>query len=229
MAAEQNVRVLKILPVSAVLAAACFVAGCGGPKTASEPAAVPVPDVYQAKFETSKGDFVVEVTKAWAPEGAERFHLLVQRKFYDGARFFRVLPRFVVQWGINGNPAVEGRWRDARIPDDPVKESNKRGYVSFATSGPNTRTTQVFVNMADNERLDARGFAPFGRVVSGMEVFDRLYSSYGDGPPRGQGPDQNKMESEGDAYIERSFPRLDSIRRASILKPDQQVQAGGAK
>lgn len=207
------------------MAAAFWLAGCGGSKQDSGGKAgiAPVPDVFRAVFETNKGEFVVEVHKAWAPEGAERFHLLIQRGFYDGARFFRVVPNFVVQFGINGDPAVERQWRPAMIPDDPVKESNKRGAITFATSGPNTRTTQVFINLNDNSRLDGRGFAPFGQVISGMEVVDKLYKFYGDGAPRGNGPDQNLIEKEGNAYLERLFPRLDFIRKARVV----QLLAGG--
>jgi peptidyl-prolyl cis-trans isomerase A (cyclophilin A) len=190
--------------------------GCGGPKTESEARIEPAPDSYRVNFETSKGNFVVEVNKAWAPEGAERFYLLVRRGFYDDTRFFRVLRNFVVQFGISGDPAVSSRWRTATIPDDAVKESNRRGTITFATSGPNTRTTQVFINLADNVRLDGMGFAPFGRVVSGMDVVDRLYDAYGEGTPRGNGPDQQLIESQGNAYLEGSFPRLDHIRSARV-------------
>jgi peptidyl-prolyl cis-trans isomerase A (cyclophilin A) len=179
----------------------------------------PVPDVYRAAFDTSKGRFVVEVTKAWAPEGAERFYRLIEQKFYDDVRFFRVVRNFVVQFGINGDPGVEARWRNMTIADDPVKESNKRGTITFATSGPNTRTTQVFINLVDNVRLDKTGFAPFGRVVEGMEeTVDRFYLSYGDGPPRGTGPDQRTLELQGNAYLEDKFPRCDYIKTARIVK-----------
>jgi peptidyl-prolyl cis-trans isomerase A (cyclophilin A) len=194
-------------------------AGCGGPKPSGEKtiALAPVPDVYRVKLETSKGDVTIEVTKAWAPEGADRFYRLVQQRFYDDARFFRVVRDFVVQFGINGDPAVEARWRNLTIADDPVKESNRRGTVTFATSGPNTRTTQVFINLKDNARLDRSGFAPFGQVVEGMDVVDRLYNTYGDAPPRGSGPDQNLIETQGNSYLESKFPRLDYIKRARAM------------
>jgi peptidyl-prolyl cis-trans isomerase A (cyclophilin A) len=204
---------------AALLSMLVFMTGCGGTKEAGgESAAKPetAPDTFRVSLETSKGDVVVEVTKAWAPEGAERFYLLVKRGFYDECRFFRVLRDFVVQFGINGDPAVSSRWRTATIADDPVKESNKRGTVTFATSGPNTRTTQVFINLADNVRLDSMGFAPFGKVISGMEVVDRFFNSYGEGAPRGSGPDQQLIETQGNAYLERSFPRLDYIKKARI-------------
>lgn len=213
--AEKNLLDFLIL----VFLGSLFSLGCGGSRDGSAQSSAkpePVPDIYRVKFETSKGDFVVEATKAWAPEGAERFYLLVKRGFYDEARFFRVVPRFVVQFGINGDPAVQSRWRGMTIADDPVKQSNKRGSVTFATSGPNTRTTQVFINLADNVRLDKMGFAPLGQVISGMEVVDRLYSAYGDGPPRGNGPSQQLIETQGNAYLERQFPRLDYIQKARV-------------
>jgi peptidyl-prolyl cis-trans isomerase A (cyclophilin A) len=202
------------------LTAMLLLTACGSsPKEQTAAPPVPVPDVYRAAFETNKGRFVVEVTKAWAPEGAERFYRLIEQRFYDDARFFRVVRNFVVQFGINGDPAVEARWRELTIADDPVKESNKRGTITFATSGPNTRTTQVFINLADNVRLDKSGFAPFGRVVEGMEsAVDRFYLGYGDGPPRGSGPDQSALELKGNAYLEDKFPRCDYIRTARIVK-----------
>jgi len=178
----------------------------------------PTPDTYRVKFETNKGDFIVEVHKDWAPLGADRFYDLVRKKFFDGGRFFRVLPKFVVQFGINGDPAVSQLWGQLRIVDDPVKQSNRRGYVTFATSGPNTRTTQVFVNLANNQRLDSKGFAPFGRVVEGMDILDRFYAGYGEGAPRGNGPDQSKIEQQGNTYLESHFPKLDYIKRARVEK-----------
>jgi peptidyl-prolyl cis-trans isomerase A (cyclophilin A) len=203
----------------AVLGAfALCLASCGGSKSGSERAVSnePVPDVYRVKFETSKGDFTVEVTRAWAPEGAERFYRLVGQRFYDDARFFRVIRDFIVQFGINGDPAIESRWRGMTIQDDPVKETNARGTITFATSGPNTRTTQVFVNLKDNPRLDKSGFAPFGRVVEGMDAIDHFFNAYGEGPPRGLGPDQGLIESQGNTYLEGKFPRLDYIKRARV-------------
>ena len=192
--------------------------GCGKTVGVNIEALRPVPEVYRASFETSRGSFVIEVTKSWAPEGAERFYRLLQQRFYDDARFFRVVRNFVVQFGINGNPAVEARWRDMTFADDPVKQSNLRGTITFATSGPNTRTTQVFINLKDNAQLDKRGFAPFGKVVEGMEVVERLYNGYGDSPPRGEGPDQNLIETQGNAYLESKFQMLDYIKRARILE-----------
>jgi peptidyl-prolyl cis-trans isomerase A (cyclophilin A) len=174
------------------------------------------PAVYKAKFDTSKGAFVIEVHRDWAPNGADRFYSLVKNGFYDDARFFRVIEGFMVQFGINGDPKLSRVWREATIKDDPVKESNQRGYVTFATAGPNTRTTQVFINFADNVGLDGQGFAPIGKVVSGMEVVDSLYSGYGEGAPRGLGPDQGQVQMEGNAYLEADFPKLDYVRKATI-------------
>ncbi len=157
------------------------------------------------KFDTSKGAFVVEVNRAWSPNGADRFYNLVKNGFYDDTRFFRVIPGFMVQFGINGDPAVSAPWRDARIPDDKVTQSNKRGYITFATSGPNSRTSQVFINFGDNAGLDGQGFSPFGRVTSGMNVVDALHAGYGEGAPSGRGPNQGKIQTEGNAYLTREF------------------------
>jgi peptidyl-prolyl cis-trans isomerase A (cyclophilin A) len=174
------------------------------------------PAVYKATFDTSKGPFVVEVHRDWAPNGADRFYNLVKNGFYDNARFFRVISGFMVQFGINADPKISAPWRQAQIEDDPVRQSNKRGFITFATAGPNTRTTQVFINFNDNGALDRQGFAPFGRVVSGMNVVDSLYSGYGEGAPRGQGPDQGRVQREGNAYLTREFANLDYIKKASI-------------
>jgi len=201
-----------------LLAVSVLLAGCGSQEAAKTAAPVPVPEVYKVRFETSEGPFTVEVHKAWAPEGAERFYRLVERRFYDDARFFRVVRDFVAQFGINGDPRVEAVWRNLTIKDDPVVESNRRGSVTFATSGPNTRTTQVFINLADNTRLDKLGFAPFGRVIGGMDVVDRFYTAYGEAPPRGSGPDQEQIERRGNDYLLERFPRLDYIKTARIVE-----------
>jgi peptidyl-prolyl cis-trans isomerase A (cyclophilin A) len=169
------------------------------------------PATYRARFETSAGAFVVEVTRAWAPAGADRLYNLVRHGFYDGGRFFRVVPGFVVQFGLSRDPAVSGRWRPATIPDDPVTQRNTRGTLTFATAGPNTRTTQLFINYGDNSRLDAMGFAPLGNVVEGMEVVDRIYPGYG------QTPDQGLIQSQGNVYLAARFPQLDTIARATIV------------
>jgi len=172
------------------------------------------------KFETSAGDFVVEVHRDWAPIGADRFHELVTAKYYDECRFFRVVKGFMAQWGINGTPLVSARWSQMPIKDDRVKESNTAGKITFAMGGPNTRTTQVFINLADNRRLDAMGFAPFGKVISGMDVVEKIYAVYGDSAPRGEGPEQAKIKSQGNPYLEGRFPRLDYIKKATILQGD---------
>jgi peptidyl-prolyl cis-trans isomerase A (cyclophilin A) len=174
------------------------------------------PAAYKARFDTSKGAFVIDVQRAWSPNGADRFYNLVKNGFYDNVRFFRVISGFMVQFGINGDPNLSARWREARINDDPVRQSNKRGFVTFATAGPNTRTTQVFINFGDNARLDGMGFSPFGRVVSGMDVVDKLYAEYGEGAPNGRGPDQGRIQREGNAYLNKDFPRMDFVRKATI-------------
>ncbi len=170
------------------------------------------PAVYKVNFDTSAGAFVVEVHRDWAPKGADRFYNLVKNGFYDNVRFFRVIPGFMVQFGMHGNPAVQSAWTFARIPDDPVKESNKRGYITFAMAGPNTRTTQVFINYADNAGLDKQGFAPFGKVISGMDVVDKLNATYGAKP----GDDQGNIAAGGNAYLEKMYPKLDYIKKATI-------------
>jgi peptidyl-prolyl cis-trans isomerase A (cyclophilin A) len=174
------------------------------------------PAVYRVDFDTSKGPFVIEVHRDWAPLGADRFYNLVKNGFYDDARFFRVMAGFMAQFGVNGDPRVSAAWREARIKDDPPRISNKRSFITFATAGPNTRTTQVFISFGDNSNLDRQGFTPFGQVVSGMNVVDSLYSGYGDSAPRGLGPDQGKLQAEGNAYLTSQFGNLDYIKKATI-------------
>ena len=174
------------------------------------------PATFKANFDTSAGPFVIEVHRDWAPNGADRFYNLVKRGFYDEVRFFRVIPGFMAQFGINGDPNISAVWRDANIPDDPVKQSNTRGMITFATAGPNTRTTQVFINFGDNAGLDGQGFSPFGKVVSGMEVVDSLYGGYGEGAPNGNGPNQGLIQKQGNAYLKRAFPDLDYVTKATI-------------
>jgi peptidyl-prolyl cis-trans isomerase A (cyclophilin A) len=202
-----------------VLGAFLLIAGCSEPR--SEPKkSEPAPNVYQVKFETSKGDFIVEVDRDWAPMGADRFHELTKAKFFDDSRFFRVLRGFVVQFGLNGDPDVNARWRNLNLVDDPVKQPNSRGTITFATSGPGTRTTQVFINLADNSKmLDRQGFSPFGKVVDGMDIVDKMYGGYHDGPPRDSGPDQAKVEAQGNQYLEQHYPKLDYIKTARIIQP----------
>ncbi len=210
----------------AALAATWLALGAGGTAAAEGSSlldpqawAETAPDQFRVRFTTTRGDFVVEVKREWTPHGADRFYNLVKAGFYDGAKFFRVVPGFVVQFGMKGEPAVDAAWSKATIPDDPVVQSNRAGYVTFAKSqAPNSRTTQVFINLRDNTRLDSMGFAPFGRVVAGMEVVEALFGGYGDGPPAGRGPSQARIAQEGNAYLEREFPKLDGIVRA-VLEP----------
>jgi peptidyl-prolyl cis-trans isomerase A (cyclophilin A) len=177
------------------------------------------PATYKVRFDTSKGVFVVDVQRDFAPNGADRFFNLVKNGFYDDNRFFRVISGFMVQFGINGDPKISTPWRGAQIKDDPVKQSNKRGFITFATSGPNSRTTQVFINFADrNAALDGQGFSPFGQVTTGMNVVDALYSGYGEGAPNGRGPDQGRIQFEGNAYLTKDFPNLDYVKKATIEK-----------
>ncbi len=178
--------------------------------------ATQAPDSFRARFQTTKGAFVIAVHRAWAPRGADRFYNLVRSGYYDGAKFFRVLPGFMAQFGIHGDPAVSRAWYSQQIPDDPVLRTNIRGMLSFATAGPGTRTTQVFINYGNNDRLDAMGFAPFGQVVEGMEVVDQLYAGYGESAPGGRGPIQGQMQAQGDKYLDRGFPRLDKVIKATV-------------
>lgn len=171
------------------------------------------PDVYQVKFTTTKGDFVVQVNRAWAPLGADRFYNLVEHGFFTDAPFFRVVPGFIIQFGLTGDPAVNRAWQSANIKDDPVTQSNKPGYLTFATAGPNTRTTQLFINFGNNTFLDNQGFAPFGQVTSGMDVVQSLYSGYG------ERPDQGAITSQGKAYIDKNFPKIDRIKSATVVPP----------
>lgn len=175
------------------------------------------PATYRVKFDTSVGEFVVQVTREWAPHGADRFYNLVRNGFYNEARFFRAIAGFMVQFGIHADPAVSAVWRNAQIPVDPVKQSNKRGFITYAMgASPSTRTTQVFINFRNNTNLDAMGFAPFGEVVSGMDVVDKINTTYGEGAPRGKGPEQGRIQAEGNAYLIKNFPRLDYIKTATI-------------
>jgi peptidyl-prolyl cis-trans isomerase A (cyclophilin A) len=170
------------------------------------------PETYQVKFATTRGDFTVTVTRAWAPLGADRFYNLVKHGFYDNASFFRVVPNFVVQFGISANPAVSKAWKTADIQDDPVVQSNKKGYVTFATAGPNTRTTQVFINLKDNGALDHQGFAPFAQVTDGMRVVEMFYDQYDS-----TGIDQDQIEKLGKPYLDKGWPKLDSIKTATVV------------
>ncbi|MGH9236468.1 MAG: peptidylprolyl isomerase [Vicinamibacterales bacterium] len=170
------------------------------------------PEVYRARFDTSKGPFVIEAHREWAPLGADRFYNLVRNGFYDGTRFFRVRPGFMAQFGLNGDPNVQVAWQRASLRDEPPMKSNTRGFVSFAKESlPNTRFTQIFINYADNSYLDEQGFAPFGQVVTGMEIVDKLF-----GPARENEPDQRRILREGNEYL-KEFPQLDFVKKASIV------------
>jgi len=204
-------------------AAGCLaLMGCSSPDDTKKKEAAPapvkevVPDVFHVKLDTSKGTIDIEVHRDWAPAGATHFFQLVKSGFYGGARFFRVVRGFVVQFGINGDPQTNAMWANATLPDDPVKQHNVTGTVTYAMRGPNTRNTQLFINLADNRSLDSRGFAPIGKVVDGMPVVLALYSSYGDMPPMGQGPDPARLQQQGNDYLDSHFPRLDFIKKATV-------------
>lgn len=214
----------RLFSVAAALALASFPlcahpAARAGAVPGPEAATAQAPETFKARFATSKGDFVVEVHRDWSPRGADRFYNLVKAGYFTNVRFFRVVAGFMVQFGIHGTPEVNARWKAANIPDDaPGKASNERALVSFATSGPNTRTTQIFINFGDNKRLDAMGFTPFGKVIKGMQVVDKLYAGYGEGAPSGRGPSQDLIDSLGNAYLAKDFSQLDFIKKASISK-----------
>jgi peptidyl-prolyl cis-trans isomerase A (cyclophilin A) len=218
----------RLLAIGIVLALAASAAAQTKQAPAKRPAAPPkfnqallspaalkaqAPETFDVKFATTKGDFVMRVTRAWAPRGADRFYNLVKNGFYDGCAFFRIVPGFVVQFGLSAYPAVSSKWAAAPIPDDPVKASNKRGFVSYAMAGAGTRTTQIFINLADNVRLDGSGFAPLGEVVEGMSVVDQLHSGYGEAPR------QDLISARGKTYLESEFPKLDTVKTATVISP----------
>jgi len=224
------VRRVSVVALPLLLVAA-LVAGCGGGSTSiassssrTTPAGLlhpetlnkKAPQIFDITFHTTKGDFVVTVHRTWAPNGADRVYNLAKAHFFDGVEFFRVVPNFVVQFGISPDPAVSKAFTNATIPDDPVTQRNTRGTVSFAAAGPNTRTTQLFVNLGDNSNLDASGFAPLGSVTSGMNVVDKLYSGYGDDPTSHQG----EMQTLGNAWLAENYPKLDRIKSAEITKEE---------
>jgi peptidyl-prolyl cis-trans isomerase A (cyclophilin A) len=186
------------------------------------------PESFKAQFNTTKGKIVLEVTRSLSPNGADRFYNLVRSGYFKDIAFFRVIPGFMCQFGIHGDPAVSAKWREANIADDPVKGSNTRGTISFATAGPNTRTTQLFINLVDNGRLDGMGFSSFGKVTEGMDVVDKLNGEYGEGAPGGNGPDQGRVQRAGNAYLKSDFPNLDYIKSASIVPADS-VKTGEKK
>jgi len=221
----KRLNVLPVLTLALMLAAVSLLMGQAATNAAlKNPAALKEmsPPTYKVNFDTSAGTFVVEVHRDWAPNGADRFYNLVKNGYYDNIRFFRVIPDFMVQFGIHGDPALNTVWREARIPRDPVKQSNTRGYITYAMQGgpqgPDTRTVQVFINFGNNAGLDGQGFAPFGRVSQGMNVVDKIYSGYGEGAPSGKGPDQGRLQSQGNEYLAKEFPKMDYIKKATIEK-----------
>lgn len=215
-------RLKATLAIAAAFAAAlgAGAAAQGGTSRLGIPEALTeqAPPTFRVNFDTTKGRFVVQVTRDWAPIGADRFYNLVKNGFYNEVRFFRVIPNFMVQFGMHGDPAIQKAWQTARLRDDPVKQGNTRGRIVFAHAGPNSRTTQVFINFRDNSRaLDGQGFAAFGEVVEGMNVVDQIYSGYGESSDGGgKGPTQSRIAAEGNAYLAKSFPQLDYIKSATI-------------
>jgi len=175
--------------------------------------AAPAPDSFKVRFETSKGYFIVMAHRDWSPLGTDRFYFLVNNGFYDGARFFRTLPNFVVQFGLNGDPNVSKAWETRTIKDEPVKQSNQAGFITYAKGGPDSRTTQIFINKVDNSRLDAMGFSPFAKIIDGMHVVEQFYGGYANNVP-----DQGKIRTQGNGYLDREYPKLDSIVKARVVK-----------
>jgi peptidyl-prolyl cis-trans isomerase A (cyclophilin A) len=189
-----------------------------GALTQPETATATAPAEFKVKVETTKGDFVILVHRDWAPIGADRFFNLVKIGYFEDVAFFRAIQGFMVQLGIHGDPAVSAKWRGATIKDDPMgPQSNKKGYVTFAKGGPNSRTTQFFINYVDNARLDPMGFPPFGEVVEGWDVVEKLNTEYGEGQPNGRGPAQGRLQTEGNAYLKKDFPNLDYVKKATVL------------
>ncbi|MEO0248116.1 MAG: peptidylprolyl isomerase, partial [candidate division WOR-3 bacterium] len=180
------------------------------------------PEVFRVRVETSKGVFAVEAHRAWAPRGVDRFYNLVRAGFFDDSRFFRVRAGYIVQFGIAGDPRIAQVWRHETIPDDPVKQTNTRGFIGYAMTGPDTRTTQLYINLTDNSRLDADGFAPIGKVIEGMDVVDRLYAGYDESAGGGmRGGKQGKLFEGGNAHLDREFPKLDKLLRAQIVSREK--------
>jgi peptidyl-prolyl cis-trans isomerase A (cyclophilin A) len=204
---------------AAAPAAPAAPAAASNPLLSPEAATAQAPSVFKVLMTTTQGDMTLEIHRDWAPNGADRFYNLVKIGFFDGDEFFRVLDGFMAQVGIHGDPAVAARWQNADIPDDPRNPavSNQRGMITFATAGPNTRTTQFFFNFKDNSFLDTQGFTPIGKVVDGDAVLDKLYRGYGEGAPQGSGPDQGRIQAEGNAYLKAQFPNLDAIKTARLL------------
>jgi peptidyl-prolyl cis-trans isomerase A (cyclophilin A) len=176
------------------------------------------PAEFKVRLDTTKGDIVLKITRDWAPKGADRFHALVKAGYYDDCRFYRVLPKYIAQFGISGTPATAAKWKELPIDDDPVKQKNTRGRLTFARGGPNTRTTNLFINLKDSTSLDGDGFAPIGEVVEGMDIADQLFSGYGDGAPKGKGPSQKKIYEQGNAWLQKDYKDLDYIKTAKVLE-----------
>ncbi|HLK66174.1 MAG TPA: peptidylprolyl isomerase [Bryobacteraceae bacterium] len=214
-------RRLGVLCLAACLAA---LIGCSSEETKKEepkkeaeaPKKEQAPDVFKIKLDTSKGLVVIEVHRDWAPIGADHLYTLVKSGFYDNNYFFRYIRNFIVQFGINGDPKTNNTWKNMNLLDDPVKQTNARGTLTYATAGPRTRSTQLFINLRNNAELDTRGFSPLGKVITGMNVVDSFYAGYGEMPPDGQGPDPGKIELQGTEYLTTHFPKLDYIKKATI-------------
>ena len=207
----KSLGAVAVVSLALLLVAAAW----GAPEKLRDPAKLvaKAPETFKARFDTTQGMIVIEVHRAWSPNGADRFYNLVKNGYYDGVKFFRVVPGFVVQWGIHGDPSIANTWLKASIPDDAVKESNKLGFVTYAKTGaPNSRSVQIFINLGDNSRLDSTGFAPFGRVIEGMDVVDKLHGGYGEGLTKLQG----RIAEEGNAFLEKNYPLLDGIKKATI-------------
>jgi peptidyl-prolyl cis-trans isomerase A (cyclophilin A) len=212
---RNDMKAMTLSTTAAVaLALVAGAAALGAPDKLKDPAKLTAkaPDTFKARFETTKGTIVIEVHREWSPHGADRFYNLVKNGYYDGVKFFRVVPNLYVQWGIHGDPEIATKWFRATIPDEPVKQSNTRGFISYAKGGPNTRSVQVFINLGDNSRLDELGFAPFAQVTEGMDVVDKLHNGYGDGLTKLQG----RIVEEGNAFLEKTYPLLDAIKKATI-------------
>lgn len=213
---------MRIRTTYFALAAACVaLAACSSSnetKEASIPKDEKAPDVFQVDFDSSKGKVVVEIHRDWAPNGVDHFYNLVKTGFFDGSRFYRTIRNFVAQFGIAGDPKTNALWASGNIPDDLVRQSNVTGTLTYAATGmPNSRSTQLFFNLRDNgASLDKQGFAPIGKVITGLDVVESFYTGYGEMPPNGEGPDPQKIASQGNAYLESQFPRLDFIKKATI-------------
>jgi peptidyl-prolyl cis-trans isomerase A (cyclophilin A) len=220
---SKHLTIVGVFTLALMLGVVSLVMGQAGTNAALKtPATLKemAPATFTVNFDTSAGLFTVEVHRDWAPNGVDRFYNLVKNGYFDNVRFFRVVPDFMVQFGISGDPSLNSVWQSARIPRDPVKQSNTRGFLTYAMqggpSGPDTRTVQMFINFKDNSFLDGQGFAPFGKVVGkGMDVVDKIYGGYGDAP---KGPDQGRLQAEGNAYLVKDFPKLDYIKKATIEK-----------